>query len=285
MHTYSLTRHPHAAPSGNPQGQAVIPTFFLTSALASVVGAICGIGGGIIIKPALDMFDMAGVETVNFLSNCTVLAMSAYSIGKSLLSRSGGLDVRIATPLALGAIVGGAAAKPAFTRLMAYAGNPNIMGALQAACLLMLTFGTFLYMLFKSRIRTRKTDGVPAGAAIGLALGFVSSFLGIGGGPINLVLLFYFYSMSSKDAAKVSLYIILFSQIANLAAVVAAGAAPAHETAVLAWMVAGGITGGIVGRAINKRIDHAAVDRLFTVLMIVIMGICLYNVHRFWAAG
>lgn len=263
----------------------MIPTFFLTSALASVVGAICGIGGGIIIKPALDMFNMAGVETVNFLSNCTVLAMSAYSIGKNLFSRSGGLDLRIATPLALGAIAGGAAAKPAFTGLMAYVGNPNTMGALQAVCLLALTLGTFLYMLFKSRIRTRKTGGVLAGAGIGLALGFVSSFLGIGGGPINLVLLFYFYSMSTKEAAQVSLYIILFSQIANLAAVAATGAVPPHETAVLAWMVTGGIVGGVAGRAINRRIDHATVDKLFTALMILIMGICVYNIHRFWTAG
>lgn len=29
--------------------------FFLVSFLASIVGAICGIGGGVIIKPVLDM--------------------------------------------------------------------------------------------------------------------------------------------------------------------------------------------------------------------------------------
>ena len=44
----------------------------------------------------------------------------------------------------------------------------------------------------------------------------MSSFLGIGGGPINLVVLFYFFSMETKTAAQNSLYIILFSQITSL---------------------------------------------------------------------
>lgn len=270
---------------GRPRGRAVIPIFVLTSIFASIVGAICGIGGGIIITPALDMFGAAGIETINFLSNCTVLAMSAYSIGESRWSRPGELNRRIAIPLALGAILGGAAAKPAFTRLMAGIGNANMMGALQSACLLALTFGTFLYMLFKSGIRARKTESVLAGAGIGLGLGFVSSFLGIGGGPINLVLLIHFYSMPTKDAAKASLYIILFSQIANLAAVVAGQTVPEHETAALAWMAAGGIFGGVVGQAINRRIRHAAVDKLFTTLMIAIMAMCVYNIRRFWMAA
>ena len=32
--------------------------FFLVSLLASTVGAICGIGGGVIIKPVLDLFHL-----------------------------------------------------------------------------------------------------------------------------------------------------------------------------------------------------------------------------------
>ena len=36
--------------------------FFIISFLASVAGAICGIGGGVIIKPTLDMFHLASVS-------------------------------------------------------------------------------------------------------------------------------------------------------------------------------------------------------------------------------
>ena len=37
---------------------------FLVSFLASTAGAICGIGGGVIIKPTLDLFQMASVSTI-----------------------------------------------------------------------------------------------------------------------------------------------------------------------------------------------------------------------------
>lgn len=52
--------------------------YLLVSFLASVVGAVCGIGGGVIIKPVLDLFGLAGVSTISFLSGCTVLSMSLY---------------------------------------------------------------------------------------------------------------------------------------------------------------------------------------------------------------
>ena len=54
--------------------------FFVVSFLASIAGAICGIGGGVIIKPTLDMFGLASVSTISFLSGCTVLSMRLYSL-------------------------------------------------------------------------------------------------------------------------------------------------------------------------------------------------------------
>ena len=45
-------------------------------------------------------------------------------------------------------------------------------------------------------------------------------------------------------------------------------------------MVAGGIGGGIVGRSLNKKMDNRAVDKLFIGLMVLIVGICVYNALR-----
>ena len=112
---------------------------------------------------------------------------------------------------------------------------------------------------------------------IGLALGIMSSFLGIGGGPINLVVLFYFFSMETKVAAANSLYIILFSQTANLLTIIFTGSIPPFRMIALVLMVCGGIGGGIVGRKLNKKLTSRAVDKLFIGLMVVIVGICIYN--------
>ena len=108
----------------------------------------------------------------------------------------------------------------------------------------------------------------------------MSSFLGIGGGPINLVVLGYFFSMDTKTAAANSLYIILFSQAASLLATLVTGSVPEFRVPALILMVAGGIGGGIVGRSLNRKMDNRAVDKLFIGLMAVIIGICVYNATR-----
>ena len=83
--------------------------FFVVAFLSSIVGAICGIGGGVVIKPVLDMLQLGSVSTINFLSGCTVLSMSCYSVGKSMLAGDSKVEMSTGTPLALGAALGGVA--------------------------------------------------------------------------------------------------------------------------------------------------------------------------------
>ena len=117
--------------------------------------------------------------------------------------------------------------------------------------------------------------------AIGLALGCMSSFLGIGGGPVNLVVLYFFFSMDTKTAAANSLYIILFSQICNLLATLCTNSVPSFRWPALAMMIAGGIGGGVIGKRLNRQMDDRAVERLFIALMAVIICIGLFNAWRY----
>ena len=254
--------------------------FLVVSFLASIVGAICGIGGGVVIKPVLDMLRLESVAAISFLSNCTVLSMSCYSVGKAMLGRDGQVDLKTGTPLALGAAVGGLTGRQLFTGIQSLFANQNAVGAVQAACLGVITVGTLFYKLYKSKIKTRGTENQAACLGIGLVLGILSSFLGIGGGPINLVVLHYFFSMDTKKAATNSLYVILFSQLASLGTALATRTVPSFQPFALALMIAGGIGGGIVGRIFNRRIDSRTVDKLFLALMALIILICVYNVFH-----
>ena len=255
--------------------------FFVVSLLASVAGAICGIGGGVIIKPVLDMAHLADVSTISFLSGCTVLSMSCYSVGKSMLAKDSSVDLKSGTYLAVGAAIGGVCGQQLFALVRSLFENQNTVGAVQAACLFLITLGTLIYTIRKAGIRTLNVQGLVASVLIGLALGIMSSFLGIGGGPINLVVLGYFFSMQTKTAAQNSLYIILFSQITNLLTTIVAGNVPDFEILTLVLMVCGGIGGGMIGRFFSRRMDNRAVDKLFIGLMIVIMGISVWNTCRY----
>ena len=248
---------------------------------ACIAGAICGIGGGVIIKPVLDAAGTMDLASINFLSGCTVLSMTAYSVGRSKLTGSSRLDLRISVPLAVGAAVGGVLGKLLFQVLRARSANPDRVGAVQAGCLLFLTVATLLYTLKKSKIHTYRMEKQGVCLLIGFLLGMLSSFLGIGGGPVNLVVLFYFFSMDTKTAAENSLYIILFSQIASLLYSFAAKNVPPISAPALTLMAAGGICGGICGRGINKRMSERAVDRLFIVLMVVMIALNTRNLLTF----
>ncbi len=256
--------------------------YFLICIVATTVGAISGIGGGVIIKPVFDAFSGLSVSTISFLSGCTVLAMSVVSM---LRSRSGSVKVepRRGTLLAVGGAVGGIVGKWLFEIIRGLAASDGLVGTVQSVLMILLTVGVLVYVLNKKRIHTLDVQNGAACAFIGLALGLMSAFLGIGGGPINLAVLYYFFSMDTKTAALNSLYIILFSQITSLASTLLGGSIPPFTWPALVSMVIGGVLGGFVGRAFSKRMSSHAVDVLFQILLIVITGISCYNLYSYAA--
>ena len=257
--------------------------FFVVAFLSSIVGAICGIGGGVVIKPVLDMLQMGAPATINFLSGCTVLSMSLYSVSKALRAGDSKVEMSTGTPLAMGAALGGVAGKELFSAVKTFFNGSPMVGGVQAVALGIITLGTLLYTVNKAKIRTHKTSNKLVCVVIGLLLGIMSSFLGIGGGPINLVVLGFCFGMDTKTAAANSLYIILFSQVASLLATLVTGSVPEFRVLALVLMVLGGIGGGIVGRKLNKKMDNKAVDKLFIGLMVLIVAICVYNAVRAFA--
>ena len=159
--------------------------------------------------------------------------------------------------------------------------DKNTAGAVQAACLAAITLGTLIYTVKKEKIKTHRIQNAAVCVVIGFILGVMSSFLGIGGGPINLVVLYFFFSMTTKTAAQNSLYIILFSQATSFLSTVVTGSVPHVSLLLLAGMIIAGLLGGMAGRSINKKIDDRTVDKLFIGLMAVIILINIYNIYYY----
>ena len=255
--------------------------FFVISFSASIIGVICGIGGGVVIKPVLDASGVLSVSAISFLSGCTVLSMSCYSVLKSKLNKESVIDMSISTFLGIGAIVGGIVGKQAFQAVKAMFENGDTVGAVQAIVLAIITIGTLIYTIFKKKVKTLKLTSKVVCLLIGLTLGVMSSFLGIGGGAINLVDLYYFFSMETKVAAQNSIYIICLSQISSLIITIVTGTVPSVSPVLLIGMILCGLLGSAVGRKINAKISSEVVDKLFMGLMCVIIGICFYNMYQF----
>ena len=144
--------------------------FLIVSFGASIAGAICGIGGGVIIKPALDAVGVLDVATISFLSGCTVLTMSCYSVYKAKRSGESLIDMKIGTPLAIGAAVGGVVGKWMFQMVSSVFADKNMVGAVQAACLLVITLGTLIYTIYKEKIHTKHLVNFVVCLLVGLVL-------------------------------------------------------------------------------------------------------------------
>lgn len=248
--------------------------------LASSIGAVVGAGGGVIIKPVLDMLGILPVSTVSFCAGCTVLGMSVCSL---IRNRKDGvkLQVKTSTALAIGAVAGGLVGKWLFELVKNNFGNERVLGAVQATALTIITIGVFLYVCNKSKLPSHHVTNILTTIVIGVFLGVISSFLGIGGGTSNVAVLFFFFSMEAKEAAKNSLYIIIFSQVSSIVTAVVTNSVPAFAWVDLVSMMAGGIGGALIGAAISKRIDNKGVEKILKGLLIVIILIDFYNVLKF----
>lgn len=260
---------------------------FVIGFVACTIGSICGIGGGIILKPVLDALNIIPANTINFLSACMVASMSFYNVTSVFRNKKESyINFNLSTFLAIGAAIGGVCGNIAYSYLRNMFSNPDIVSGYQAIALFIIVLLTLLYTLKKKNLKSLLITNKPTLTILGFSLGMLSSFLGIGGGPMNLAVLCYFLSMTTQEAVQNSLYIILISQITNICLSLINRQIPAdfYETgSIEIWilfigMIFCGICGGIVGKKINSRISEEKLDKLFIALIYVILIICIYNI-------
>ena len=253
---------------------------FLICLAASTIGGVCGIGGGVIIKPVLDAIGVMSVSAISFLSGLTVLSMSAISVFKQ--RKAGLVELRTGSLLAIGAIIGGILGNALFQAVKATAGNDSFVGMVQSLVLAAVTLLTLLYSAFlRKRLPSYRIQNSVACGMIGVIMGVLSAFLGIGGGPINLAVLYFAFSMDTKKAASNSLYIILCSQTSSFLTSCLRGTIPVFLWRYLVFMVAAGVLGGMLGSKLNQKLTSSATDKMFSGLLCLIILICLYNAQRF----
>ena len=252
---------------------------FLVCILSTMIGAISGIGGGVIIKPMLDMTLPLGMPTISLISSFAVLSMSLFSVGRNYLKKDRQtLSLRIAVPLAIGSTAGGVLGKSAFAAVTAMLAADRQVKVVQNVVL----FALMLVVLF-SALRGRERKEAPArapwtGLVVGLILGVLAAFLGIGGGPLNMLALTGFYGMLHKEGALYSLFIIIFSQTAGIVTALVTGSGTMPQLSMLVTACAAGILGGVIGRRFAARMSNTAVRRLYNAALVFILAICAVNI-------
>lgn len=255
---------------------------FFVCLIASTIGAMTGIGGGIIIKPVVDAMGVFPADTLSFLSGCTVLTMTVVSLikGRQILSRD---NLRGIIWMAAGAVIGGIGGKLIFDMINTGRNGGVPLGFVQSVLITILTIIVLFYLLNQDMFKSFQIRHPAICTLAGIVLGLLSSFLGIGGGPINLMVLYILFSMDAKKTAISSILIIFFSQTANLIYGCVMRTIPDFSPAMLCLMAAGGICGGFVGNAILRRARSDKIQHLFIWVLVLIIIISLYNTVKYLA--
>lgn len=250
--------------------------YFFVGLLASIVGAVAGLGGGVIIKPALDFLGDYDVATIGVLSAATVLAMACVSL---LSAARSGIKIKgkVSFILAAGSIAGGIFGKTTFNYLVSYMENQELITSIQAGMLAGLMLIIYLFVKLKERVRTYQLTNIALIFIIGFGLGTLASFLGIGGGPLNVAVLVLAFSMTAKESAINSIFIIFFSQLASLSITAGTTGFIHIDLSILGMMVAGGVLGGLIGSSLSVKFNDGQVEKIFN---ITLMGILLLNVYN-----
>lgn len=245
----------------------------LVTLAATTVGAISGVGGGVIIKPIMDALMDVGASATSFMSSCIMLCMSMVSIYRG---RKDEIDINfpISLALAIGAAIGGIFGKALFDFI------PDNQALIQSSILFVINIAIYFYIKFKGLIKPLNVESLPLSGVIGCCLGTVSSFLGIGGGPINIAVLYIFYSSTPKVTAKRSIFIILLSQISGITTTLITGIPANVNYVALVLMIGGGCFGAIIGGKISKKLTDAQVDDLFTDVLVAVIILNAYNMGK-----
>lgn len=257
--------------------------YFLIAIGATTVGSLTGMGGGVIIKPLMDALHGFDVQTIGVLSAITVFSMSAVSIGKQLLARTK-IPFETAVPLGLGSVAGGLSGERLLRMIVDALQANSAVTVVQNVVLAFLILVVFLYMKNKHRIKGLVLRGPVVSLLVGMFLGLCSSFLGIGGGPINVALIIYLFSFDTKTATVCSLVTIFFAQISKLAAVALSTGFGVYDLSIAPVMVTGAVAGGFIGASLNKKCRQTTVEAAFNGVQLLVLAITIYNIVRNLAA-
>ncbi len=254
-----------------------IVIYFILSLFATTVGSLTGMGGGVIIKPLMDVLGDYDVQTIGVISSITVFSMSAVSVVKQMKSKTK-IPFKTAIPLAAGSVFGGFAGQHLLDFIVNALNADSIATVIQNIALAVLILCVILYMRNKNRIKGRQFDGITVSLCAGVFLGCISSFLGIGGGPVNVALIIYLFSFDTKTATVCSLITILFAQISKLATTAFTGGFSDFDLSVVPVMIVGAVAGGFLGAVINKKSSEKAVEKAFSAVQVFVLAVTLFNI-------
>jgi len=236
--------------------------YFLSAIISAIIGSLAGIGGGIILRPALSLLGVGSV-LVSFTTASFVLAMAVINI---TTRRIWTMDIKYKrlVYLAAGSTIG--AFFGAFTLRFI---NSFFIDIAFIVVMLILIF----LLIVKKHIRSLSTDNPVLSILIGFGTGFLSGLFGIGGGPFQMIALLFLFDSKPKEAVIQSIFITMLTSAVSLLSYTLNGFA---DLSVSIYVVPGGIAGALIGSILIKKLEEKHITMM---LVIIFTAVILSQVY------
>lgn len=251
----------------------------LIALLATLIGATTGIGGGIVIKTLYDVIGLHSILEIGFYTTVVVFTMCLISIYKQY--RSGfKYDLNVLLFISFGSMLGGYLGDWILNLFASDIPGTQLQIGQSIILLITLLF-LFYYTHRKGGTGIELTRSRVNMFLLGLFLGSISIFLGIGGGPLNVSLLVIFFGYSMKQSSIYSIATVFFSQITKIFSILISQQYTQFDLSLVPWLIIVGIVGGYYGTRINQRISDAAIGKVYDVFMLGMSALTVFNIVRF----
>lgn len=254
----------------------MVIVYIFIALLATTFGSMAGLGGGVIIKPAMEVLQDYDIGSIGVISSITVFSMALVSTYKQI--RGGYRPKPNILFIALGSILGGILGSRLFDWLL-YFVDASKAGAIQSILLAII----LLVVLIRRFLPDYDLKNPLFVFLVGLALGTTASFLGVGGGPINVMVLMLFLNMKIKEAAGASIIVILLSQFSKIMALSFSGGLVFSEIDIIVYMIPSAIAGGLLGIRLKTLIPEEMLHLFFNAVVIILIGLNLFNAYNYLA--
>jgi uncharacterized membrane protein YfcA len=237
--------------------------------VGGALGALLGVGGGVIIVPGLLLFTTLGFRSAVATSLVCIVATSVA--GSVVFLKRRATELHLATTLQFFTVTGAVAA--------------GLVAAYVPVAFLYFTFATLLlavsYLMWPRPTQDHPPGAAPdsrdrrraAGASLGA--GVMAGLLGVGGGVLNVPVLHLLLKRPFERAIATSVYMVGITAAAGAAVYLVRGDAPLD---VIGVTMLGTLAGARLSALAGFRLDQRVVKILFVLLLV-------YTAFRMGARG
>ena len=236
----------------------------LSAAIGLSLGLVGG-GGSIITVPILVY--VLGIPAHRAIGMSLAVVGSTALIGALLHHRKGAVSWKTGSIFAASGIVS-AYLGSKLTRLV----SPPVLMLLFAG--IMLVAAAMMLTRRHSAEEKPHVPSPPREALAGFGVGFLTGFLGVGGGFLIVPALHVFGGLPIKSAIGTSLFVIGINCAAGLVGHITDGAVDWKMTAIVTGLA---VAGALAGAALSDRFHPKGLRRMFAWL---VLGVALYLIAR-----